>query len=63
MSGDLWTTEEVAAQVGVTPAAIRIWTMRGYLSPVAKRGKANLYRLSTVLAVEAQRPDKFRRKA
>lgn len=58
---ELYTAEEVAAQVGVKPATIYTWTARGFLRPVGKRGRYNLYRLADVFICEATRKRKHRR--
>ncbi len=60
---ELFTAEEAAAQVGVRPATIYTWTARGFLRPVGKRGRFNLFRLSDVFACEATRKHKHRRRS
>ena len=61
MEEDLFTAEEVAAEVGVSKSAIYVWTNRGALSPSGKRGRYNLYRMSDVFAAEKSRARKYRR--
>ncbi|WP_116209089.1 MerR family transcriptional regulator [Streptomyces olivoreticuli] len=51
----LLTTAEAAEAAGVTAACIRQWAHRGYLAPVARRGKHNLYLEDHVLRVEHSR--------
>ena len=49
---DTLTTPEAAYAVGVTAHTIRKWVVRGYLSPVGRRGKANLFTAADVLAAD-----------
>lgn len=51
----LLTTVEAAEVVGVTPACIRQWARRGYIRPIARSGKRNLYREDHVLCAERDR--------
>ncbi|WP_372472111.1 helix-turn-helix domain-containing protein [Streptomyces albireticuli] len=51
----LLTTVEAAEAAGVTPACIRQWARRGYIRPIARIGKRNLYREDHVLRAERDR--------
>ncbi|MEU2433644.1 helix-turn-helix domain-containing protein [Streptomyces sp. NPDC007861] len=51
----LLTTAEAAEVAQVSPACIRQWVRRGYLRPVARYGKRNLYREDHVLRAERDR--------
>lgn len=62
MSDVLLTAEEVAAEVGVAPATIYVWVSRGAISPVDKRGRLNLFRLSDAFEAERTRKRKHRRR-
>lgn len=59
----LYTAEEAAAEVGVTPQTIYTWTARKYLKPASKRGRFNLYLLADVFACEATRKHKHRKRS
>ncbi|MEU8055699.1 helix-turn-helix domain-containing protein [Microbispora bryophytorum] len=59
---DLYTADEAAGEVGVSASAIYVWTHRGYIRPVKKRGRVNLYRISDVFAAERNRDRKHRRR-
>lgn len=54
----LYTTREVADELGVTPATVHQWVHRGYLTPVGKKGRQNVYRLADVF--EAERCNRWR---
>lgn len=41
-----------AQEAGVAPATIRKWVQLGHLAPVAKAGRAQLFRLEDVFAAE-----------
>ncbi|MER7929432.1 MULTISPECIES: hypothetical protein [unclassified Streptomyces] len=41
-----------AQEAGVAPATIRKWVQLGHLTPVAKAGRAQLFRLEDVFAAE-----------
>ena len=55
----LWTTEKVAAAVGVSPATVRSWTCRGIIHPFARvregRVARNVYLASDVWDATARR--------
>ncbi|WP_425432711.1 helix-turn-helix domain-containing protein [Georgenia soli] len=55
------TTRDVASLLSVTPATVRRWVARGYISPVGKLGPSNLFSTREVLA--AYDDIKARRKA
>jgi len=55
------TAREAAAFLGVAPNTIYTWKHRGALKPVNERGRPR-YRLRDVLAAEASRKRKHRRK-
>ncbi|MEV7969017.1 helix-turn-helix domain-containing protein [Sphaerisporangium sp. NPDC088356] len=59
---ELFTAEEAAEEVGMSPATIHTWTARGFLTPAGKRGRFNVYRLADVFAAERGRKRKHRRK-
>lgn len=56
------TAREAAAFLNVAPNTIYTWKHRGALKPVNERGRPR-YRLRDVLAAEASRKRKHRRKA
>lgn len=58
MSETLYTTKQVAEELGVTPATVNVWVSRGYLTPVGKKGRQNTFRLSDVF--EAERCNRWR---
>lgn len=60
MSDTLVTAEEAASCLGMSARTINTWRGRGYLVPVGKRGRANLYRLSDVYRTERERDRKHR---
>ena len=41
-----------AQEAGVAPATIRKWVQLGHLTPAAKAGRAQLFRLEDVFAAE-----------
>ena len=55
MSGLILTTEEAAEQVGVTPATIRQWVMRGHLEPVRRGAHPLRFHLLDVARCHADR--------
>lgn len=58
MSETLYTTNQVAEELGVTPATVNVWVSRGYLTPVGKKGRQNTFRLADVF--EAERCNRWR---
>jgi DNA-binding transcriptional MerR regulator len=60
---ELFTAEEVAAEVGVKPQTIYVWVSRGHLCPVGTSGKYKLFRLADVFKAEATRDRKRRKRA
>lgn len=62
MGQDLWTLDQAAAEVGVSPATLHTWHARGYLNYAGKRGKSALVHLEDVFAAEAARKREHRRK-
>lgn len=48
------TTEEAAAQAGVSPATLRSWVMRGWLEPVRRGAKPLRFHYEDVARVQAE---------
>lgn len=55
------STTEAAAELQVTAAQIRQWASRGYLQPVGRSGRSQLYRLGDLDRVKAQARVRTRR--
>ncbi|MBZ4320603.1 hypothetical protein [Streptomyces huiliensis] len=48
----LITTAMAAREAGVSQDAVRKWVQLGHLTPTARQGRANLFRLEDVFAAE-----------
>lgn len=62
MTGDLYTAEEAAEEVGVSVGTVYSWVNRGYLTHAGRRGRHKLFRLADVFACEKTRQRKKRRR-
>ena len=62
MTEQLWTAEEIAAEVGVEVATIYTWVRRGHLHHAGKRGHHKLFRLADAFEAERTRNRKHRKR-
>ena len=58
-----WTTNEVAAYLGVRPATVSTYRMRGQMpAPDHKLGRTQLWRPRTIIEWSRDRPSRGRRR-